>query len=83
MQISIQEGTSKTVINSLKTIRKNIDESLKYFCGDSGISHSGYTKRFFPQGQRNIFAIENQVAPYAIIVFKYDLLIANKYERIT
>jgi len=34
-------------INSLKTIRKNIDESLKSFCGGSGISDPGYPKRFF------------------------------------
>jgi len=47
MQITIQAGTRKTVINSLKAIRKNIDKSLKYFCGGSGIFDSGYPKRFF------------------------------------
>jgi len=47
MQITIQAGTRKTAINSLKRIRKNIDESLKYFCGGSGISDLGYPKRFF------------------------------------
>jgi len=47
MRITIQEGTMKTVINSLKTIEKQIDESLKYFCGGFGISDSGYPKRFF------------------------------------
>jgi len=47
MHISIQEGTSKTAVNSLKTIRKNIDESLKSFCGGFGISDSGYPKIFF------------------------------------
>jgi len=47
MQITIQAGTRKTVINSLKTIRKNNDESLKSFCGGSGISDPGYPKRFF------------------------------------
>jgi len=34
-------------INSLKTIKKQIDESLKTFCGGSGISDFGYPKRFF------------------------------------
>ncbi|KFF01364.1 hypothetical protein IX39_12380 [Chryseobacterium formosense] len=47
MRITIQAGTRKTAINSLKTIRKNIDVSLKYFCGGSGISDTGYPKRFF------------------------------------
>jgi len=47
MQITIQAGTRKTAINSLKTIKKNIDESLKSFCGGSGISDPGYPKRFF------------------------------------
>jgi hypothetical protein len=50
MQITIQAGTRKTAINFLKTIRKNIDGSLKYFCGGSGISDSGYPKRFFFAG---------------------------------
>jgi len=50
MQIIIQAGTRKTVINSLKTIRKNIDESLKSFCGGSGISNPGYPKRIFSAG---------------------------------
>ncbi|KFC19659.1 hypothetical protein IO90_10320 [Chryseobacterium sp. FH1] len=47
MQVTIQAGTRKTAINSLKAIRKNIDESLKSFCGGSGISDPGYPKRFF------------------------------------
>jgi len=47
MQVIIQAGKRKTVINSLKTLRKNIDESLKYFCGGFGIPDSGYPKRFF------------------------------------
>ncbi|SIO10430.1 hypothetical protein SAMN05444409_2022 [Epilithonimonas zeae] len=48
--LPIQAGTMKTAINSLKTIRKTIDESLKYFCGGFGISDSGYPKRFFSAG---------------------------------
>ena len=47
MYITIQAGTRKTAINSLKTIKKNIDESLKYFCGGSWVSDLGYPKRFF------------------------------------
>jgi len=47
MQITIQARTRKIAINSLKTIRKNIDGSLKYFCGGFGIPDSGYLKRFF------------------------------------
>ncbi|REC50645.1 hypothetical protein DRF68_09120 [Candidatus Chryseobacterium massiliae] len=47
MQITIQAGTRKTAINSPKAIRKNNDESLKSFCGGSGISDHGYPKRFF------------------------------------
>jgi len=47
MQVSIQAGTRKTAINSLKTIRKNIDESLKSICGGFWISDRGYPKRFF------------------------------------
>ncbi|KQT29561.1 hypothetical protein ASG22_19755 [Chryseobacterium sp. Leaf405] len=50
MQITIQAGTRKTAINSLKAIRKNIDESLKYFCGGFGIYDPGYPKRFFSAG---------------------------------
>jgi len=50
MHITIQEGTRKTAINSLKIIRNNIDESLKYFCGGSGISDPGYPKIFFSAG---------------------------------
>lgn len=50
MQITIQAGTRKTAINSLKTIRKNIDESLKSFCGGSGVSNPGYPKSFFSAG---------------------------------
>jgi hypothetical protein len=49
LHITIQAGRRKTAINSLKTRRKNIDESLKSFCGGSGISDPGYPKRFFPQ----------------------------------
>jgi len=48
MHVTIQAGTRKTAINTLKTIRKNIDGRLKYFCGGSGISDPGYPKRFFP-----------------------------------
>ncbi|KFC19680.1 hypothetical protein IO90_10430 [Chryseobacterium sp. FH1] len=47
MRITIQAGTRKTAINTLKTIRKQIDVNLKYFCGGSRISDSGYPKRFF------------------------------------
>lgn len=47
MHITIQAGTRKTAINTLKTIRKNIDVSLKCFCGGSRISDPGYPKRFF------------------------------------
>jgi len=47
MRITIQAGTRKTAINSLKTIRKNIDGSSKYFCGGFGISDPGYPKKFF------------------------------------
>ncbi|KFF02818.1 hypothetical protein IX38_12695 [Chryseobacterium luteum] len=50
MRITIQAGTRKTAINSLKTIRKNIDESLKYSCGGFGIPDTGYPKRFFSAG---------------------------------
>jgi len=46
MQITIQAGTRKTTINSLKTIKKNIDVSLKYFCG--GL-FPDTQKDFFPQ----------------------------------
>jgi hypothetical protein len=66
MRITIQAGTMKTAINSLKTIKKQIDESLKYFCEGFGISDSGYPKRFFQQRQRNRFAIENRRASYEI-----------------
>jgi len=45
--LPIQAGTMKTAINSLKTVRKKTDESLKYFCGGFGIYDSGYPKRFF------------------------------------
>jgi len=47
MQVTIQAGTRKTAINSLKTIGKNIDGSLKSFCGGFVISDHGYPKRFF------------------------------------
>ncbi|AYM99101.1 hypothetical protein EAG08_00985 [Chryseobacterium sp. 3008163] len=47
MQINIQEGTRKTAINFLKTIRQQIDVNLKYFCGEFAISDYGYPKRFF------------------------------------
>jgi hypothetical protein len=47
MQVTIQAGTRKTAIISLKTIRKNIDGSLKYFCGGFVIFDYGYPKRFF------------------------------------
>jgi len=50
MQVTIQAGKRKTAINTLKTIRKNIDGSLKCFCGGSGISDPGYPKRFFSAG---------------------------------
>ncbi|KQK26112.1 hypothetical protein AR438_11060 [Chryseobacterium aquaticum] len=50
MRITIQAGTRKTAINSMKAIRKNIDGSLKSFCGGFGISDSGYPKRFFSAG---------------------------------
>jgi len=48
MQITIQAGTRKTVINTLKIVRKNIDESLKYFCG-------GFGKLRFPDTQKDFF----------------------------
>ncbi|MNK70026.1 hypothetical protein D3C87_894370 [compost metagenome] len=47
MQVSIPAGTRKTAINTLKAIRKNNDESLKYFFGGFGISDHGYPKGFF------------------------------------
>jgi len=47
MQITIQAGTRKTAINTLKTVRKNINESLNSICGGSGIPDSGYPKIFF------------------------------------
>jgi hypothetical protein len=50
MGITIQDGTRKTAINSLKTIKKNIDGSWKYFCGGFGICDYGYPKRFFSTG---------------------------------
>jgi len=62
MQITIQAGTRKTVINSLKTIRKNIDESLKYFCGGSGISDYGYPKRFFSAGTTEYICYRKSVS---------------------
>ncbi|WP_123920868.1 hypothetical protein [Chryseobacterium balustinum] len=77
MQITIQAGTRKTVINTLKTIRKNIDESLRYFCGGFVISDYGYPKSFFPQGQQNIFAIENRIASRAML----NLELARDYIR--
>jgi hypothetical protein len=43
-------GTMKTAINSLKTVKKKIDKSFKYFCGGFGFSDSGYPKRFFSAG---------------------------------
>jgi len=64
--LPIQAGTRKTAINSLKTIKKQIDESLKYFCGGFEISDYGYPKSFFPQGQWNRFAVKNQGKPHMI-----------------
>ena len=61
MKVTIQAGTRKTAINFLKTIRKNIDGSLKSFWV-SGISDPDTQKDFFQQGQRNRFAIENEKA---------------------
>jgi len=62
MRITIQAGTRKTAINTLKTIRKNIDESLKYFCGGSGISDSGYPKRFFSEGTMEYICYRKSVS---------------------
>jgi len=45
MQITIQGGTRTTVINALKTIRKNIDESLNFLCG--GFGKSGFPHTLF------------------------------------
>jgi len=57
MQVTIQTGTRKTAINTLKTIRKNIDESLKSFCGGFGIFDSGYPKRFFFRSDHGIYLL--------------------------
>jgi len=62
MQTIIKASTEKTASNALKTIRKQIDESLKSICGGSGVSDSGHPKRFFLAKTTIIFAIENQVA---------------------
>lgn len=61
MRIPIQAGTMKTAINSLKTIRKRIDVSLKSFCGGLESPIRDTQKDFFPQGQLNTFAIENRI----------------------
>jgi len=47
-RFTIQAGTRKTAINTLKAIRKNIDGSLKYFCG-------GFGKLRFPDTQKDFF----------------------------
>jgi len=57
IQINNHAGTRKTVINTLKTIRKQIDESLKYFCGGSGISDPGYPKIFFFRRDHGIYLL--------------------------
>ena len=68
MQITIQAGTRKTAINSLKTIRKNIDKAWNIFAEVLESPIPDTQKDFFPQGQRNIFAIENQVSSYGMMV---------------
>ena len=71
MEIAIQEGTRKTASNFLKTIKKNINGSLKYFCGGfEKLRLLDTQKDLFQQGQRNIFAIENRIASYAMLNFE-------------
>lgn len=79
MRITIQAGTRKTATNSLKTIRKNIDGSLKCFAEILGSPIPDTQKDFFQQGPRNILAMENQVTTEVIL--KYDQLLKRSMKK--
>jgi hypothetical protein len=48
----------------LKAIRKNIDESLKYFCGGFAISDYGNPKRFFSAGTKEYICYRKSGRPH-------------------
>lgn len=87
MQSTIQAGTRKTVTNALKTIRKNVDASLKCFCGGFETSDYRYPNIFFSAltmeyicyGKSGSFK-NNSYIKFTLDLFRSkEIVIINKY----